>query len=214
LQESEREHLVSGAATLGIELDSIALANFCRFADVLDLWSPRVNLISCRSAHELVERHFLDSLALASELPDTSPVVDLGTGAGFPGVPLAILKPGQRYVLVEARRRRAAYVREVRRTLELDNVEVFEGRAELPPAKHRHAAGVVLSRAVWADDALPSVAVDWLGIDGRLFWMRSQSLQTVPPPFVRERVLRYQIGGHRPRCVEILKVSEKARCFT
>ena len=70
-------------------------------------------------------------------------------------MPLAILKPGQRYVLVEARRRRAAFVREVRRTLELDNVEVLEGRAELPPAKHRHAAAVVLSRAVWADDSLP-----------------------------------------------------------
>jgi 16S rRNA (guanine527-N7)-methyltransferase len=214
LKESEREHLVSGAAALGIELDSIALANFCRFADVLDLWSPRVNLISCRSAHELVERHFLDSLALAAELPDTSPVVDLGTGAGFPGLPLAILKPRQRYVLVEARRRRAAFVREVRRTLELGNVEVLEGRAELPPAEYRHSAAVVLSRAVWADDSLADVAMNWLGIEGRLFWMRSQSLQTIPPPFVRERLFRYQIGDHRPRSVEILKLPPETGCFT
>lgn len=207
LIDAERHHLTAGAAALGIELDAGMVTNFSRFADLLDIWSPRVNLLSCGSARDLVERHFLDSLAIAPLLPDSGAIVDLGSGAGFPGLPLAILRPWQSMVLVEVRRRRVSFLREVRRTLRLDNVEILEQRAETPPADYKHRATGVLSRAVWTEESLPGIAVGWLGPQGQLFWMRSEPLAEgwVIDVLVRERTVRYRIGNDRVRTVEILR---------
>ena len=209
LTEIDREHLRAGAAALGIELDASMVANLVRFADVLDLWGSRTNLISCGSAHELVERHFLDSLAVAPLLPDRGTIVDLGTGAGLPGIPLAIVRPDQVFVLVESRRRRASFLREARRTLELANVEVLEQRGEVVPVWHEHGATGVVSRAVWSDESFLEIAAKWLQPGGRVFWMRAQSLPTdfARRPFVAERTVGYQIGRDRPRSVEVLGLS-------
>jgi 16S rRNA (guanine527-N7)-methyltransferase len=180
--------------------------NFVRFADLLELWSPRMNLVSCGSALELIDRHFLDSLAIAPMLPDSGPIVDLGTGAGFPGLPLAISRPEQKMVLVEIRRRRVTFLREVRRTLGLSNVEVLEQRAEIPHPDYGHQATGVVSRAVWPESAAVEMASGWLKAEGQLFWMRSSPL---PAAFAsasirRERTIQYRIGSGSLRSVEIL----------
>lgn len=207
LTDSEREYLTAGAAVLGIELDTDTVTNFGRFADVLDLWSPRVNLISCGSARELVERHFLDSLAVAPLLPETGRIVDLGSGAGFPGLPLAILRPQQNLVLVEVRRRRVNFLREVRRTLGLDNVEILDRRAEILPLEYEHQAEGVVSRAVWSEESILEIASGWLRPEGRLFWMRSEPLPASlgVDALIRERTVRYRIGSDRLRTVEVLR---------
>lgn len=204
--EAEQRHLVAGAAALGVELDAPRVMNFVRFADLLELWSPRMNLVSCGSALELIDRHFLDSLAIAPMLPDSGPIVDLGTGAGFPGLPLAISRPEQKMVLVEIRRRRVTFLREVRRTLGLSNVEVLEQRAEIPHPDYEHQATGVVSRAVWSESTAAEMASGWLKTDGRLFWMRSSPL---PAAFAsasikRERTIQYRIGSGSLRSVEVL----------
>ena len=206
LTETEQQHLSVGAAALGIELDASRVRNLGRFADMLDLWRLRVNLISCGSARELVERHFLDSLAIAPMLPDSGAIVDLGTGAGFPGLPLAILRPRQKLVLVEVRRRRVSFLREVKRALQLSNVEILEQRAETPPIKYEHQAESVVSRAVWSDAAILGLAAAWLRPEGRLFWMRSEPLleaEIAAHVMVRNRTVRYRIGSDRLRTIEI-----------
>lgn len=208
LREADRDHLVAAAAVLGIELTACAVTDICRFVDVLDLWSARMNLISCRSPRELVDRHLLDSLAVAQTLPDEPAlVVDLGSGAGFPGLPLAIVRPDLRFALVEVRRRRASFLNEVRRTLKLANVEVMEQRAERPPARCEHAAALVVSRAVWADHEIADVAAEWLGEGGVLVWMRSTPLSDdFSTEFYRREVpLQYRIEANRPRCIEVLR---------
>lgn len=207
LREPDRAHLKAGAAALGVDIGSKEAADFSRFADLLDLWSPKMNLVSCRSAYELVERHFLDSVAVAPALPDDSPIVDLGSGAGFPGIPLAIVRPAQRFVLVETRRRRVTFLREARRTLGLENIEILEQRAEEPARGHRHAGAAVVMRAVSADPATADVAREWLLPGGRFFWMRTDALPEdwERHSFIRERPLRYRIGQSRLRCVEVLR---------
>ena len=208
LREADRDHLVAAAAVLGIELIPRAVTDLCRFVDVLDLWSARMNLVSCRSPREVVDRHLLDSLAVAQTLPDEPAlVVDLGSGAGFPGLPLAILRTDLRFALVEVRRRRASFLNEVRRTLRLPNVEVMEQRAEHPPAKSEHTAAVVVSRAVWADDELMDIAAGWLAEEGALVWMRSTPLPNdfSTDVYRREEPLQYRIESNRPRYIEVLR---------
>jgi 16S rRNA (guanine527-N7)-methyltransferase len=167
-----------------------------------------VNLISCPNATELVERHLLDSLAMEPLLPDSRILVDLGSGAGLPGVPLAIVSDARPTVLVEARRRRASFLREVRRSLQLPNLDVLAARAGAPNEGYRERADAVVVRAVWSRPSDLVVACDWLRPGGRLFWMRGNEAKPLPgiDGLTWERRTSYQIGDTRPRTVEIFRV--------
>ncbi|MEO6025451.1 MAG: 16S rRNA (guanine(527)-N(7))-methyltransferase RsmG [Candidatus Binatia bacterium] len=191
------------------------MAKLSQYADLLDLWSPKVNLLSCGSALELVDRHLLDSLAVAAVLPESGSIVDLGSGAGFPGIPLAILRPDQSFVLVEVRRRRATFLREVRRTLGLGNVEILEQRAETPPTANAKSAEAVVTRAVWSDESLLEIAARWLSGTGRLFWMRSDPWTGEMTDGVGRERIQYQVGQGRLRTVEILRLDpSSSECST
>jgi 16S rRNA (guanine527-N7)-methyltransferase len=95
----------------------------------LDRWRGRINLTGRLSAAGLVE-HALESLLGATLITDSARVIDIGSGAGFPGIPIAIGRPDLHLTLVEPRAKRAAFLRHVARTLPLANVEVLEKRAE------------------------------------------------------------------------------------
>ncbi|MCC6763318.1 MAG: 16S rRNA (guanine(527)-N(7))-methyltransferase RsmG [Deltaproteobacteria bacterium] len=206
MSENDREHLVIAAAALGVEVTPEAVRELTRFADILDLWSRRTNLLSCGSSRELVDRHLLDSLAISPLLPLRGTVVDLGSGAGFPGLPLAIVRPHQPFVLVESKQRKASFLSEVRRTLGLHNVEVIAGRAETPPSGYVHQAAVVISRAVWSDEGLVAVAAAWVNEDGMLLRMKAQDSEVIEGrSFTLERTVRYGIEGDRDRAVDVLR---------
>lgn len=199
----ERAALCEGAAALGVAVDEIAAERFCEFARALELWGGKVNLISCASARELVERHFVDSLAVGPVLAAAEEIADLGSGAGFPGVPLAIVYPEKRMVLIEPRRRRANFLREVGRTLRLGNLEIVERRAEIGPLDEREGPrAAAVCRAVWSDDTALSVAALWVTAAGRFFWMRGPGKRRAEvrragqaAPMILERRVCYTIGG-------------------
>jgi 16S rRNA (guanine527-N7)-methyltransferase len=210
LGAAERAVLIGEAAALGVTLDGDATHRFCELARLLGVWNARINLLSCGSARELVERHFADSLAVAPLLGGAVTTVDLGSGAGFPGLPLAIAYPSKRFTLVESRRRRASFLREVARALDLANVKVAERRAEKGPGSiSQGPVEAAVCRAVWSDETAVAVAAPWLVPAGRFFWMRGVS---AAKPIARgaprvgemlfERQVGYRIGG-RERTVEI-----------
>lgn len=127
----------------------VAWAKLAAFEALVRRWNPRHGLVSRRDAGRLRERHTLDSLTL---LPWWSgSLADVGSGAGFPGVPLAIARPESRVVLVERSRRKSRFLRQVVIDLELDNVEVVA----LDAARYRPAAlfDTVAARAVAAPAA-------------------------------------------------------------
>jgi 16S rRNA (guanine527-N7)-methyltransferase len=91
-----------------------------RYAELLERWSAAHNLVSWRTREELVERHLADALAARPVLPERGRLLDVGSGAGLPGVPLLTVRPGWRGVLLEPREKRWAFLRLVVRELELD----------------------------------------------------------------------------------------------
>ncbi|MEG9438015.1 16S rRNA (guanine(527)-N(7))-methyltransferase RsmG [Edaphobacter sp. HDX4] len=117
-------------------LSSPLLAQLSGYLDLLVRWNTRTNLTAVRSPEEMVSRHFGESLfaggLLGDETPDT--LLDLGSGAGFPGIPIALLQPSIAVTLAESQNKKAAFLREVVRTLELRNAEVWAARAETLPA--------------------------------------------------------------------------------
>ena len=102
------------------------------YLDLLVRWNASTNLTAIRSPEEMVRRHFGESLFAASHMGDSLPatLLDLGSGAGFPGIPIALLHPEIAVTLAESQNKKATFLREVCRTLALPNVGVWAGRAE------------------------------------------------------------------------------------
>jgi 16S rRNA (guanine527-N7)-methyltransferase len=105
------------------------------YLDLLLKWNARTNLTAIRDPEEIVRRHFGESLFAARHLaPGTATLLDFGSGAGFPGLPIALLRPEIQVTLAESQNKKATFLREAVRTLSLPNVEVWAARAETLPA--------------------------------------------------------------------------------
>ena len=128
------ELLSNRAPELGLSLDDAQLAHFESYYRDLADWNTRMNLTSVIDYAEVQVKHFLDSLTVLPALGDSFPrdarVVDVGAGAGFPGLPLKLVCPGAHLTLVESTGKKANFLRHVVEVLELADVEVHTGRAE------------------------------------------------------------------------------------
>ncbi len=113
------------------------LPRLSAYLDLLLKWNARTNLTAIREPEQIVQRHFGESLFTAVHLHEPDTLLDLGSGAGFPGVPIALMHPQIQLTLAESQNKKATFLREVARTLGLTNVEVWSSRAEVMPQTRR-----------------------------------------------------------------------------
>jgi 16S rRNA (guanine527-N7)-methyltransferase len=145
-------------------LSSHQLDQVSAYLDRLMRWNARMNLTSVRDAEQIITRHFGESFFAAKQLlgreePSPKSATDIGSGAGFPGLPIKIFAPGLRMRLVESQHRKATFLREVIRDLELEDCEVAAGRAESLAEREPGSADLVTLRAVeHFRDVLPIAA--------------------------------------------------------
>ncbi|MEO0082465.1 MAG: 16S rRNA (guanine(527)-N(7))-methyltransferase RsmG [candidate division WOR-3 bacterium] len=123
--------LESACAGLGFTLAPAQLALLERYAGLLRGWNRRINLISRRDSDRILSYHVLDSLAVSSAISIGSSVADIGSGAGLPGIPLAIARPDLKILLVESSHKKCLFLNTAVCDLGLDNAWVIEGRVEL-----------------------------------------------------------------------------------
>lgn len=129
--ERVKEFLYEGLKELGIEPGDSAISQFMIYIRELKKWSRAYNLTAIKEDRDIVVKHFLDSLLYLTAIPEGRwSICDIGSGAGFPGVPIAIVRPELNIVLNEPSRKKAAFLRHIRRMLSLNNVEVLECRVE------------------------------------------------------------------------------------
>ena len=140
-------HLRKGLAELGLGDD--AAPSLLRFGELLLEKNKVMNLTAITDPEDVVSLHFLDSAALLTlaDLKDKT-VVDIGTGAGFPGMPLKILEPSIRMTLLDSLGKRITFLQEVCNELGLQNVQCVHARAEEFAAEHRQSFDFAVSRAV------------------------------------------------------------------
>jgi len=152
LNQSQTDLLTKGARYLGLELADKHLACFSLYLEEIARWSRVIDLISQTDAETIIHKHILDSLAVSPLIPADTRLLDLGSGAGFPGLVLAIMQSAREVVLLEARRKRVNFLKETVRRLKIKNVKVYEGRAETlaKEASLRSSFAVVISRATWS----------------------------------------------------------------
>lgn len=152
---AERSLLNEGLAELELDVSEKQREALLELAAILEQWAERINLTAHRSGEAIVRRLILDAAALSKVLPDAARIADLGSGAGFPGLPLAILRPDSTLTSIEARERRHYFQRAAIRTLGLSNAHAEHGRLEsLTPTPH----DLVISQAL----AKPGVALEWM----------------------------------------------------
>jgi 16S rRNA (guanine527-N7)-methyltransferase len=123
------DQLEEGAQALGLALRENDLELLARYCALIEKWNRVYNLTAIRERAKIVSHHLLDCLAVAPHLPADS-LADVGSGAGLPGIPLAIARPGTRVVLLESNHKKGAFLRQAVLELGLANVQVVIGRAE------------------------------------------------------------------------------------
>ena len=166
------ELLLAGAAGLGITLTDAQQSAFARHYHALADWNQRINLTSVDGWDEVQTVHFLDSLSVAAALPsevlDGGRILDVGSGAGFPGLPLKIAYPRLRVALLESVGKKAAFLRAVVDLLAFPDVEVLHGRAEelAHRPELRESFDAVLARGLATMPVLAELTLPFARIGG------------------------------------------------
>ncbi|SVD14478.1 uncharacterized protein METZ01_LOCUS367332, partial [marine metagenome] len=173
--------ILEGARSMGIELSCSQQLAFQSYYDSIIKWEDRVGLVSRNDRGRIVSRHFLDSLSPISEalLPDSGTLVDIGSGAGFPGIPLAICKPGLSVRLIESNRKKAGFLRYALKAIGLaGRVSVLLNRAETIASEIllNDLFDVVVSRAMGSIGMLVSLGSPLLKPGGMLLLYKGRNV--------------------------------------
>jgi len=201
--------LESGAEALNIDLTSGQVERLVTHVRLIEKWNRSFNLVSRRDVSRLGTRHVLDSLC-GVELLRGPDVLDLGSGAGLPGIPLAVAAPHCRFTLVERSARRARFLKQAVAALELDNVQVRHAEFPDPHAAERRYDTVV-ARAVATAQAVWDMVHGHLRAGGRVLVYESTRLQLskevgAPKGALRMQRHRFEIPGldqsHSIVCLE------------
>ena len=170
---------------MGLHLSPKQLEQFHVYYEELIEWNGRMNLTTITDYKEVQVRHFLDSLTVVMALgqaPGKSDfrVMDVGTGAGLPGIPLAILWPGIKLVLLDSTAKKADFLRHLKHKLELDNTDIAVGRAEdiAHETQYREKFELVLSRAVAPLATLAELTLPFCAAGGIVVAFKKGAIET------------------------------------
>ena len=124
--------LKEGSSQLGVELDQKQIEQFMKYKEVLLEWNQKMNLTAIEDDKEIIIKHFLDSISCSKSevIGNSGSVIDVGTGAGFPGIPLKIIFPNIELTLLDSLNKRIGFLKEVGNQLGINDIEYVHGRAE------------------------------------------------------------------------------------
>jgi 16S rRNA (guanine527-N7)-methyltransferase len=170
MDDSLRELLVTGASSMGVTLDDLAVKRFSAYLKLLQQWGRKINLTSRLADDEIIVYHFLDSLAGVPTVA-TSPrgrMVDLGAGAGLPSLPLKFALPGMRLLIVESIRKKVAFCQEVIRSVGVTDAKALWGRGEdlVSRPEYRNGYDWAVSRALGRASDVAKMAFPFLAPGG------------------------------------------------
>ena len=165
------EQLKTGLSSLDLDLDNEKVEQLVQYLQLLDKWNKAYNLSGIKEVQRMVAYHLLDSLAIVPHI-DGNIILDVGTGAGLPGIPLAICFPEKRFLLLDSNGKKTRFLFQVKIELGLDNVEVFHNRLETFQSQEQ--IDIVLCRAYATLAKVVSQCGHLMKADCRLLAMKGQ----------------------------------------
>jgi len=169
-----KEYLERGAEELGINLDQAQLEKFAVFAAELCKWNRKINLTAITRAEDIAVKHFLDSLIIIKHVSIFGKLLDMGSGGGFPAIPLKIVSPDVDLVSVDAVEKKILFQRHVARLLCLEKFDALHARAEDLPSVYRERFNTIVSRAFSEISKYVQLALPLLAPDGIIIAMKGR----------------------------------------
>ena len=162
---------------LNIELTKEMLEKFLLYKNLLKEWNEKINLTAITNDKDIVIKHFIDSLTIEKYIPRGAKLIDIGTGAGFPGVPLKIVRSDVDVVLLDSLNKRVKFLKEIIDRCELNNIIAIHGRAEeiAHEANYREKFDIVTARAVANISTLSEYCAPFVKIRGKFICMKADA---------------------------------------
>ena len=174
--------LIDGAQKMGINLHKEQVIKFSRYLDLLVQWNQKINLTSLKAPQEIIIKHFLDSISCIKDINkyiniEGISIIDVGAGAGFPGIPIKIAYPSIRLSLLEARKKKTIFLEKVTGEMNFQQVKILNGRAETfgKDADHRERYDIAISRAVARLNVLSEYCLPLVRVGGLFIAQKGRS---------------------------------------
>lgn len=164
---------------ISIKLTQIDVELFYKYTDLLIEWNKKINLTAITDIKDIITKHFVDSLTINKYIEENKLVIDIGTGAGFPGIPLKILNKNNHFILVDSLNKRINFLEEVKRQLNLNNLELIHARAEdlAKKIEYREQSDIVVSRAVANLSTLAEYMLPFVKLNGICICMKGPNIE-------------------------------------
>jgi 16S rRNA (guanine527-N7)-methyltransferase len=178
------QHLIAGSFPLGINLTHAQISNFQTYYEKLVEWNSCLNLTAITDYRAVQVKHFLDSLTIVLALPEPLPagfkIIDVGSGGGFPGIPLKIVFPQIDLVLLESTGKKVEFLKHIVRSLALESVKVVTGRAEEVAhlSDYREQFDVAVARGLAQMAVLAELTLPFCRIEGHLVAQKKGEIKT------------------------------------
>ena len=166
---------------LNIELSERQVEQFLLYKDLLKEWNEKINLTAITDDKEIIIKHFIDSLTIAKYISDNDTIIDVGTGAGFPGIPIKIVKPDTEVTLLDSLNKRLLFLQDVIDENKLKKIRCVHGRAEDVSREtiHREVYDIATARAVANMSTLVELCIPFVKVGGLFVCMKGTNTDEI-----------------------------------
>lgn len=173
------EKLLKKLNKIQVNVNDVVLNKFFVYMTNILEWNEKINLTAITDEDDIILKHFVDSLTILEYIPEKSNVIDVGTGAGFPGIPLKIVREDINMTLMDSLNKRITFLNEIINKLELKKINAIHSRAEelAKMQEHREKYDIAVSRAVANLSTLSEYMIPFVKVGGRCICMKGSNIE-------------------------------------